>query len=56
MKSKFAYVGIRVRDIDESIKFYTDVLGMKLKGRSTMAQTKGEIASLEPGEGASNSS
>jgi lactoylglutathione lyase len=51
MKSKFTYVGIRVRDLEQSIKFYTQVLGMKLKGRSRIEQTKGETASLETEDG-----
>ncbi len=32
MKSKFAYVGIRVKDLDKSIDFYTTLLGMKVTG------------------------
>jgi len=51
MKAKFTYVGIRVRDLEESIKFYTQVLGMEVKGRSRIEQTKGETVSLEPSDG-----
>jgi lactoylglutathione lyase len=51
MKSKFTYVGIRVRDLEQSIKFYTQVLGMKLKGRSRIESTKGETVSLETEDG-----
>ncbi|MGA8904466.1 MAG: VOC family protein [Candidatus Bathyarchaeia archaeon] len=50
MKSKFTYVGIRVKDLEKSIDFYTKLLGMKVKGRSKMERTKGEVVSLE-GEG-----
>lgn len=50
MKSKFSYVGIRVKDLEKSIDFYTKLLGMKVKGRSKMERTKGEVVSLE-GEG-----
>ncbi len=51
MNSKFTYVGIRVRDVEKSIAFYTKLLGMKIKGRSTMEQTKGETVGLESKEG-----
>jgi lactoylglutathione lyase len=50
LKSKFTYVGIRVKDLEKSIDFYTKLLGMKVKGRSKMEGTKGEVVSLE-GEG-----
>ena len=51
MQSKFRYVGIRVKDLDESIGFYTGFLGMKLLGRSSFEQTKGETASLASSDG-----
>ena len=51
MKSKFTYVGIRVKDLEKSISFYTTLLGMKLKGRSRVEMTKGETASLEAEDG-----
>ena len=51
LKSKFAYVGIRVKDLQKSIDFYTKLLGMKVKGRSKMEQTKGETVELESEEG-----
>jgi lactoylglutathione lyase len=47
LKSKFTYVGIRVKDLEKSIDFYTKLLGMKVKGRSKMERTKGELVSLE---------
>jgi lactoylglutathione lyase len=47
MKSKFAYVGIRVTNLQRSIDFYTKVLGMKVKGRGKIDQTKGETVGLE---------
>jgi lactoylglutathione lyase len=40
------YTGIRVRDLDESIRFYTQVLEMTLVERMTTAPTKGEVATL----------
>jgi len=30
MKFKFGYTGIRVRDLDKAIEFYTKLLGMKV--------------------------
>ncbi len=47
MKSKFTYVGIRVKDLDQSIGFYTQLLGMRVKGRSRIEKAKGEVVSLE---------
>ena len=47
MKSKFTYVGIRVKDLEKSIDFYTKLLGMKVKGRNKFEMTKGEVVSLE---------
>lgn len=46
MKSKFAYVGIRVTDLQRSIDFYTRVLGMQVVGRGKVEQTKGETVGL----------
>jgi len=51
LNSKFTYVGIRVKDVEKSIDFYTGVLGMRIKGRSNMEQTKGETVGLESEEG-----
>lgn len=51
VKTKFVYVGIRVKDLEESIDFYTRLLGMKVVGRGRFEQTKGEIVHLESGEG-----
>ena len=46
MKSKFAYIGIRVTDLQRSINFYTRLLGMKVVGRGKIEQTKGETVAL----------
>ncbi len=46
MQFTFVYTGIRVRDLDRSIAFYSEVLGMKLLDRSKIAKTGGEAASL----------
>jgi len=51
MKTKFTYVGIRVKDLQRSIEFYTKLLGMKVKGRGRIEQTKGETVGLESEEG-----
>ena len=47
MKSKLIYVGIRVTNLQRSIDFYTKVLGMNVKGRGKVDQTKGEAVGLE---------
>ncbi|HEY4674952.1 MAG TPA: VOC family protein [Candidatus Bathyarchaeia archaeon] len=52
MKSKFAYVGIRVTNLQKSIDFYTKVLGMKVTGGGKIAQTKGETVNLQSEENA----
>ena len=51
MTARFTYVGICVRDLERSIDFYTKLLGMKVKGRSRIEQTKGETVSLEAENG-----
>lgn len=51
MKAKFTYVGIRVRDLEKSIDFYTKLLGMKVTGRGKIEQTKGETVGLVSEEG-----
>jgi len=47
MKARFSYVGIRVKDLDRSIDFYTRLLGMDVKRRARIEETKGEIAELQ---------
>ncbi len=51
MDVKFAYTGIRVKDVEESVKFYTSILGMKEVDRFTQPATKGTVVILmmEPG-------
>ncbi|MFQ6012287.1 MAG: VOC family protein [Thermoplasmata archaeon] len=46
MKFTFAYTGIRTRDLDRFLAFYTDVLGLKPLGRSEIPANKGELASV----------
>jgi lactoylglutathione lyase len=47
MKSHFAYVGIRVTNLQRSIDFYTKILGMSVSGRGKVEQTKGETVGLQ---------
>jgi lactoylglutathione lyase len=51
MKAKFVYTGIRVKDLEASVRFYTGVLGMKELGRSTIAAAKGTVVNLVSEEG-----
>lgn len=51
MKTRFAYAGIRVKDLDASVAFYTKVLGMKELGRNPIDATKGIVASLRSEDG-----
>jgi lactoylglutathione lyase len=46
MKARFAYVGIRVKDLRRSIDFYTKLLGMRVTGRFRIKETKGEVVNL----------
>ena len=47
MRFTFSYTGIRVRDFERSLRFYRDLLGMKVLRRSKDADTRGEWAILE---------
>jgi lactoylglutathione lyase len=51
MQAKFTYVGIRVKDLEKSIDFYTKVLGMKVAGRGKIEKTKGETVGLQSQDG-----
>jgi lactoylglutathione lyase len=46
MRYTFAYVGIQVRDLDRSIRFYCGPLGMGLRNRERVPETGGEWAEL----------
>lgn len=46
MKAKLTYTGIRVKDLEASVRFYTKVLGMKEIGRSTIDAAKGQVVNL----------
>src|SRR5437870_5415736 len=47
----FRYTGIRVRDLDRSIAFYTTVLGMQVTWRMRIRETGGAIAVHKPPRG-----
>ena len=47
----FRYTGIRVRDLDRSIDFYTRVLGMHVEWRQKIRETGGAIAILKSPRG-----
>ncbi|MEH7612965.1 methylmalonyl-CoA epimerase [Gottfriedia acidiceleris] len=47
---KINHIGIAVRDLETSIQFYTNVLGLKLKGIETVESEKVRVAFIEIGE------
>ena len=48
MNFRFIYTGIRVKNMDESIRFYTQVLGMTVaEKRQRTEPTKGEVVTLK---------
>ena len=47
MKARFTYVGIRVQNLQQSIHFYTQFLGMKVIGQHRYEHTKGETVGLQ---------
>ena len=51
MKAKIAYTGIRVKDLEKSVEFYTKVLGLKVAGKSEIKATKGQVVSLVSEDG-----
>jgi lactoylglutathione lyase len=52
MEAKFLYTGIRVKDLEASVKFYTTVLGMKERSRNPATSGKGSVVELvSEGEG-----
>ncbi|MGA8663718.1 MAG: VOC family protein [Thermoplasmata archaeon] len=44
MVLKFAHTSITVRHMDESLKFYTEVLGLQFERRRTIPENHAEIA------------
>ncbi len=51
MKAKLTYTGIRVKDLEASVRFYTNVLGMKEVGRSMIEAAKGTVVNLVSEDG-----
>ena len=51
MKADFVYTGIRVRDLEQSIAFYTKILNMQVTGRQKIKEADGEVVSLQSKEG-----
>ncbi len=51
MKTKFTYAGIRVKNLEESVHFYTQVLGMKETGRGNVEATGGQTVGLATEDG-----
>lgn len=47
----FSYTGIRVRDLDRSIDFYTRILGMHVAFRTKIRKQHGEVALLKSPRG-----
>jgi len=47
MRYTLTYVGVQVRDLDRSIAFYRDLLGMELLHRERVAETSGEWAEMK---------
>ena len=46
-KGQFVYTGIRVKDMNQSIRFYTRLLGLRLRGRGRNRSIAGAWAQLE---------
>jgi len=51
MKTTFLYTGIRVKNLEKSVKFYTGLLGMKETGRNRIEATGGTVVGLKSVEG-----
>jgi methylmalonyl-CoA/ethylmalonyl-CoA epimerase len=50
MVLKLDHIGIAVSNLEESLKFYTDMLGMQLHGTETVEEQKVKTAFLPLGE------
>lgn len=47
---KVDHIGIAVKNLDESIKFYQDILGLKLQGTEVVDEQKVRVAFLPVGD------
>ena len=50
MVNKVDHIGIAVSNLEESIKFYQDILGLKLHGTETVEEQKVKVAFLPIGD------
>jgi methylmalonyl-CoA/ethylmalonyl-CoA epimerase len=50
MITKIDHIGIAVANLDETVKFYTDMLGMKIEKTETHAEQKVKVAFLPVGD------
>jgi len=50
MTGKIDHIGIAVANLDETLKLYTEVLGLKLHGTETVADQKVRVAFLPVGD------
>ena len=50
MVLKVDHIGVAVSNLEESLKLYTEVLGMKLHGTETVAEQKVKVAFLPLGD------
>jgi lactoylglutathione lyase len=51
MRIRFRYTGVRVRDLDKAVDFFTDVLGMKVQARVNARWNKGVFVNLVSADG-----
>ena len=50
MVSKVDHIGIAVSNLEESVKFYEEILGLKLQGIETVEEQKVKVAFLPVGD------
>lgn len=50
MVKKVDHIGIAVKNLEETLKFYTDVLGMNLEGTEIVEEQKVKVAFLPIGD------
>lgn len=47
---KLDHIGIAVKNLDETLKFYTDILGLELSGTEVVEEQKVKVAFLPVGD------
>lgn len=47
---KIDHIGIAVKDLDETLKFYTDILGLECEGTEVVEEQKVRVAFLPVGD------